>query len=289
MPPYNLFGLEDQEYKRSKVVVLPIPYDAMASYGAGTRNGPHAIIEASRNVELYDAELGYDISDVGIFTTEELAPDRSSPQNMAKRVEKEVSLILEDSKMPFVLGGDHSVSIGAINAAARKAKSMSVLQFDAHSDAREEYEGTKYSHACVMARAMDACGSCYSAGVRSTDRESDSKRGKSTLYMHQMRRMSTDQVVKRILESTRESVYITVDVDVLDPGEMPSTGTPEPGGMGYQQLKEVLGGVIARRKVVGMDIVELSPIGGMRAPDFLAARLAYMMIGYAFAKKGRRL
>ena len=285
MPPYTLFGVEDCDYERSRVVVVPVPYDSMTSYKPGTRDGPFAIIEASRAIEWFDREVRFNPSEYGVFTTEELAPDFQSPEKMAERVEREISQVLSDGKMPLMLGGDHSISIGAIRAAAKKGE-LSVLHFDAHSDSRESYMGSRYSHACTMARAREVAKSCYSVGVRSTDRESAERYSKENLYMEQVRELPAREAAERILANLGENIYLTVDLDVLDPSEMPSTGTPEPGGMRYTYLREVLRAVISKRKVVGMDFVELSPIPGLVAPNYLAAKLIFSVLGYLSEAEG---
>ncbi|MDE1810991.1 MAG: agmatinase [Candidatus Micrarchaeota archaeon] len=283
LPPYNLFGIEEQDYKRAKVVAIPVPYDSTSTYKAGSREGPRAIIEASRNMELYSDELEKDVSKrVGIFTTDEMAPDFSSPDNMVKRIEREVDVVVDDGKVPMLLGGEHTISVGAMRS-VRKKHDFSVLHFDAHSDSRDEYGGTKYDHACVMARAKEICGKYYSVGIRSID-EQGAKDGKgSILYMKEMHKMTNAQIVKSILKNTKNNIYLSIDYDVLDPSEMPSTGTPEPDGMRFRQLIDILKPVLKERKVVGLDFVELNPIPGMVAPNYLAAKLIYITLGYAFA------
>ncbi len=282
MPPYTLFGIEDQDYEKAKVVVLPVPYDSTSTFKVGSREGPHAIIEASRHVEFYSEELGRDVSKMGIYTLDELAPNFDSPKKMVDRIAKEVSLIMQDSKVPLLLGGEHTIAVGAVQAVAEKYKDFSVLHFDAHSDSYEEYFGTKYCHACIMARIREMCKSCYSVGVRSTTEEHVKKHAASTLYMKDIREMAIKQVIERILKNTKKNLYVTIDLDVLDPSEMPSTGTPEPGGMRYNELKDILKGVLKERNLIGIDFNELCPIPGITAPNFLAAKLIYLALGYAF-------
>jgi agmatinase len=285
MPPYNLFGLEEQDYDSAKVVVLPVPYDSTSTYKVGSREGPRAMIEASRSMELYNEELGEVTSDkVGIFTLEELAPDFSGPEETVNRIAKEVGLILDDKKLPILLGGEHTIAIGGVRAISKKYKDFSVLHMDAHADSRDEFFGTKYCHACVMARIRETCKSCYSVGIRSIDKESAKRHGKEMLYMKDMREMSTKKIIDKILKNTGENLYVTIDLDVLDTGEMPATGTPEPGGMRYDQLLAILKGVLKERRLVGADINELNPIPGMVAPNVLAAKLVYNIIGFAFSK-----
>ncbi|HUY70555.1 MAG TPA: agmatinase [Candidatus Baltobacteraceae bacterium] len=282
LPPYNMFGLEDQDYKKARVVIVPVPYDSTSTYKAGSREGPHAMIEASRTVELYSEELGKDISGkVGIYTTDELAPDYSSPDNMVKRIEGEVKVILNDKKIPVLIGGEHTISVGSISALSKVSKSFSVLQFDAHSDSRESYQGSRYCHACVMARARELCRSTYSVGIRSMEEGADKR--KDVLTMMKMHGMTREKIIKTILDNTEDNIYLTIDLDVLDSSEMPSTGTPEPDGMRFHELKEILRAVLKKKKVIGMDIVELNPIPGFVAPNYLAAKLLYLTLGFAFA------
>ena len=283
--PYNLFGLEEQDYDTAKVAVLPVPYDSTSSYKVGSREGPRALIEASRSMELYNEELDADITDIGIFTLEELAPDYNSPEGMVNRIAKEVGIILDDKKVPLLLGGEHTIAVGAVKAMTKKYKDFSILHIDAHADSRDEFNSTKYSHACVMARIREMCKSCYSIGVRSIDKGSAAKYRKSILYMKDMRGMKTEEVVAAILKSlSNENLYITLDLDVLDPSEMPSTGTPEPDGICSSELKAILKGVLAKRKLIGMDVNELNPIPGMVAPNYLAAKMIASALGYAFLR-----
>ena len=281
-PPYNMFGLDEQNYKNSKVVVVPVPYDSTTTYKAGTRHGPHAIIDASRNIELYNEESNTDISKVGIYTTEEIAPDFSSPENMVKRIESEVTPIIDDGKFPILLGGEHTITLGSINALANKGGNFTMLHFDAHSDSRNSFMGSKYCHACVVARAKELC-KCYSVGVRSIDEES-ARNNDGILYMKDMHKMGLNDVISTIMNDTEDSIYLSVDFDVLNPSEMPSVGTPEPDGMSFYHLKEVLKEVLSNKKVLGMDFVELNPIPGFIAPDYLAAKLVYLSVGYVFSK-----
>ncbi|MDE1823675.1 MAG: agmatinase [Candidatus Micrarchaeota archaeon] len=284
-PPYNLFGIENPDYKKAKVAVLPIPYDAATTYRGGARDGPHAIIDASRNIELFSEELGGDASTIGIYTLDEMMPDLSGPEGMANQIQKEVSILLDDGKVPLLLGGDHSIAIGSVRAVAKKHKDFTVLHFDAHSDSRVEYMNSKYCHACIMARAREVCDSCYSIGVRSTDEDGFKRCKDSTIYRKDMYKMGIDGVVKDLLKKTKGRVYITIDVDVLDPSEMPSTGTPEPDGLSFYELKSILKGVLEKRELIGMDISELSPIGDIVAPNYLVAKLLYLSLGFAFLNK----
>lgn len=280
MPPYTLFGLEDT-YADSKVVVLPVPYDSATTYKSGTREGPHAIIAASRDVERFNEEVDRNIGEIGIYTMEELMPNLNSTEETINQVEKETSLILEDGKLPLMLGGDHSLAIGTIRAVSKQYnRDFSVIHFDAHSDSRDTFFGSKYSHGCVIARAREVCDSVYSVGIRSTEEEGYRKHSHATIYRKDMHEKTTQEVVDFLLENTKDNVYITVDMDVLDPSEMPSLGTPEPDGLSYYELISIIKGIVTKKKLVGADFVELAPIPGMIAPDFLTAKLIYLTLGY---------
>lgn len=284
MPPYNLFGLEEQDYKKAKVVAFPVPYDSTTTYKSGTRDGPHALIEASRSIELYSEETGTDISKIGIYTTEEIAPDFSSPENMVKRIEKEIRPVLNDKKIPLLIGGEHTISLGSLKALSTPTNRFTFLHFDAHSDSRDTFMDSKFCHACVVARASEIC-DCYSVGIRSIDEPSVKKHGKNMLYMKDIHEMKTVDIVRSIIERTRDSIYLSVDLDVLDSSEMPSVGTPEPDGLSFYQLKEIMKGVVKKKNVIGMDFVELNPIPGLIAPNYLAAKLVYLALGFAFQGK----
>ncbi len=281
MPPYNLFGLEGQSYEKAKVVAIPVPYDSTTSYKSGARDGPHAIIEASRNIELFDIETETDISKIGIYTTEELAPDFSSPENTVLGIKKEVGIIAEQSKIPLLIGGEHTISIGGVGALIEKNKDMSILYFDAHSDSRDSYLGAKTCHACVARRIMEMTESIYMIGVRSADRESIQKYRSNMMLMKDIKSRERKEIINTILNNLNDKVYISIDLDVLDPSEMPSVGTPEPEGMHFGELREILKGVLERKQLVGFDVVELSPIHGLIAPNYLAAKLIYLIISYS--------
>jgi agmatinase len=284
MPPYTLFGSECS-YEEAKIVVFPIPYEATVTYRPGTRDGPHAIIEASRGMEWYNEEFESKVSDLGIHTLDEMEPDVNSPEGMVNRIEKEVRSVLEDKKFPLVLGGEHTVSLGPIRAVAKANKGkFSILHFDAHSDSRDSYFGSKMCHACVVARMREVCESVYSVGIRSVDEESMEEHSRSMLTMKQMTEMDVKQIIKSIVANTGEKLYITVDMDVLNPAEMPSVGTPEPDGLSYRDLKSIIKGVCEKKTVIGADFVELNPIPGMVAPNYLTAKLIYTTLGYIFRK-----
>ncbi|MEM3399566.1 MAG: agmatinase [Candidatus Micrarchaeia archaeon] len=283
LPPRNFLGLENQRLENSRVVVVPVPYDGTTTYRGGARYGPRAIIDASMNIELYDIELDCEPSKIGIFTLNEVEPDKSSVEKTLARVEYVVSEILEKDKFPVLLGGEHSLTIGVVRAILKKFPNLSVLQLDAHADMRDEYEGTKYNHACVMRRLREMCNIVQQVGIRSMSAEENAhireKLMMGSLYFSdRFSEAAIDEITTRL----GEDVYITIDLDVFDPSEMPSVGTPEPGGMKWSEVLSLLKKVGQRKNIVGFDVVELSPISGNIAPDFMAAKLVYKMIGYSF-------
>jgi len=285
LPPFNFCGIESMDFGQCKAVVLPVPYDSTTSYNPGTRNGPHAIIQASRNMELYDEELGFTPAEMGIFTLEELEPSMKSPEDTIARVEEAVAEILESGKFPVVFGGEHSISLGAVRAVNEHFEDVSVLHLDAHADCRDEYEGTKYSHACVARRFSEIC-PVVQLGIRSLSAgEADflKKSGAvKTFFMHELRKEGFEQTIDNAISSLSDRVYISFDIDAMDPSAVPATGTPEPGGFLWNEALQVLRKVCEQKEVIGFDLVELSPIPGMSASDFLAAKLAYKFIGYKF-------
>ncbi|MCX7862814.1 MAG: agmatinase [Bacteroidales bacterium] len=278
---YNFGGLEEKfsDYNSSNVVVLPIPYDGTSTWIKGADKGPDAILEASANMELYDIEYDTEFYTVGIHTLEPLGP-YNSPEQMAEdsynHVKKHIS-----NKFIITLGGEHSISYGPIKAHAEEYGPLTVLQLDAHSDLREEYEGSKYNHACIMARAKEFA-ALVQVGIRSQCvEEANSFDRKNMFFAHELyyNKNWIEDVVSRI---KTKNVYITIDLDVFDPSIMPSTGTPEPGGLLWYETLELLEEVFKKKHVVGFDVVELCPNVINKAPNFLAAKLIYKMIGYKF-------
>ena len=280
LEPFNFLGLSDQDYEKSKAVVFPVPYNSTTYWKSGTKEGPRALIEASRHIELYDTELEKDFSQEGIFTMDELEPSKNSPKETVERIKKVVDEILQDGKFLMMLGGEHSITLGAAQSFKEKFKNLSVLQIDAHSDLRGEFEGTKYHHAGVMRGIHEMGISITQVGIRSVSEEEieyiEKENLKNIFY-------APDLPVDKIIASLKENVYLTFDLDGLDTSIMPSTGTPEPGGLGWYETLNLIKEVARQRKIVGADVVELDPIPGLAAPDFLAAKLAYKIIAYALS------
>ncbi len=264
--------------------VLPVPYEATTSWGSGTRLGPRAILEASRYVELFDHELGRDPSTCGIYTFPALELTRGNAAHAMAELEDACDQVLDAAagRRLIMLGGEHAVSSPAIAAHARRTSGrLTVLQFDAHLDLRETHDGNAHSHACAMARVIDGV-DLVSVGARGISGEEWKAAGErenvTVITAEEVAR--DDTWMDRAVGALGDPVYITFDVDFLDPSLMPSTGTPEPGGGEWYPALALLRRVFAERHVVGADVVELAPIPRLTAPDFVVARLIYKMIGY---------
>jgi len=284
--PENFGGLEPEfaSLDRARAVILPAPYDFSTTYQGGTRWGPRALLAASRNMELWDDELGA-IHKHGIHTLPELEPTALGPEAMAARVEEAVAWILERGKLPVMLGGEHSLTAGAVRAAAKRHSKLSVLQLDAHADMRDTYLDSRFSHACVMRRVREQV-PATSVGIRSLSEEEAQhlKQHPAPIWsVRQFRALNGNW--DPILKTLTDEVFVTFDLDALDPGILPGTGTPEPGGLDWYEAVDLLAAVARRARIVGFDVVELAPLPGQVASDFLAARLTYRMIGLALASR----
>ncbi len=266
-----------------QVAILPIPYDLTMSYQTGARRGPQAILEASQYVELYDDELAGE-HHTGIWTLPPLEPTAKGPEAMTGTIEQAMGKLLKAGVFPISIGGDHSVTHGLVRAVAKHFDEFSVLQLDAHADLRDEYHGTPWSHACVGRRICEVA-PLVQMGIRSFSSEEAAYMAEQdrtiTLTASQMRQDS--QAVEAALATLKKPVYITLDLDVFDPAFMPATGTPEPGGLDWYAVTALLRRTFEMHQVIGCDVVELAPIPGLVAPDFLAAKLIYKMIGYRSA------
>lgn len=286
MNEINYGGLEPEfsTYETAQIVVLPVPYDGTSTWIKGADKGPDAILEASANMELYDIETGSEVYTHGIATVEPVT-EASSPEAMSAEVEKRIDSILRDGKFPVMLGGEHSVSIGAFRAFARHFERFSVLQLDAHSDMRNEYEGSSHNHACVMARAKEVA-SVAQVGIRSSaTEEMDNIIPDRIFHAYRIRSMNPQMWMKSVSEKLEKDVYITIDLDVFDPSIMASTGTPEPDGMYYREVIEFLKYINEHHRIIGLDIVELCPNEVNKAPDFTASKLIYQILSMRFNDK----
>ncbi len=283
--PFNFGGLPPDQsgWTKSRVVFLPIPYDLTSTYLAGSRRGPLAILEASTHMELFDEVLNQETFRVGFHTLDSLEAAAVGPEKMIALVEEYIHRVVRAKKFPVLLGGEHSITLGAARVMKKKFPRVSFLQFDAHADLRRSYEGTPFSHACI-GRRMAELGPLVQVGIRSLTREESLfiKKGKvKTYFWHQLEEIPRWE--EEVLSSLSPEVYVTIDLDVLDPAIMPATGTPEPGGLNWKTLTAFLRRVAREKKVVGFDVVELTPIPGLIAPDFLAAKLIYRFLGEIFA------
>ena len=289
-PPFNYGGLEpaDSALETARVVILPVPYDRTASYQKGTADGPRAIMEASTHMELYDDEIGVDPYTIGIHTAGAVSGNQDEPEEMARKVEEATGRYLEMDKMPVVLGGEHSVSIGAIRAYLKRHPRMSILQFDAHGDLRDTFEGSPYNHACIMRRFAGRVPTLQ-VGIRSLSREeADFIRAERLPVIPAREFLKGPQSALSAVDRLTDEIYVTFDVDYFDPAIMPGTGTPEPGGPGWYETLAFLREVCRRKKVVGFDVNELRPLEDDKASDFLAAKLVYKILAYRFFAEGRR-
>ena len=280
-----LFGdFEEQytDYNTAKIAILPVPYDGTSTWIKGADKGPQAILEASPNLEFYDIETDSEVFKHGIATLDAVA-ETSSPEAMAAAVEIQVNKIFEDKKFPVLLGGEHSVSIGAFRAVAKHYETFSILQLDAHSDMRDEYEGSAFNHACVMARAKDVTSSIAQVGIRSTAiEEKHNIDPERIFYAYQLKESEGSSWMYEVSQKLNDNVYITIDLDVFDPAYMPSTGTPEPDGLAYREVITFLKLINERHNIIGLDVVELCPNPTNKASDFLAAKLIYQILSMRF-------
>ncbi len=281
--PANFCGLSGElnAYSQAGIVILPVPFDKTSTWGKGADKGPVAIIDASKYLELYDIQTDSEVYKKGIFTARLIHAASSSA--LIKKTDAAISRYLKDNKFVVTLGGDHSVSVGVIKSYAKHYKDLSILQLDAHADSRETYEGSPYNHACVIARAREFTTNIISVGIRSMDiSERPNINNKKMFFAHDIH--NSDKWINNAVRELTNSVYITIDLDVFDPGIMPSTGTPEPGGLGWYQVMKLLDSVSKAKRIVGFDVVELCPSKN-KAPDFLAAKLIYTLLSYIYAHR----
>ena len=281
----NFADLEEEfsNYESSKVVILPIAYEGTVTYGKGTSQGPEAIMEASRQLELYDEELRQDTYKIGIHTLDIVEGKDLPAREMAETVYLKASPLVRDEKLIVMLGGEHSLSLGMVKALRDKFADLSVLQLDAHADLRDEYGGTRYNHACV-GRRMAELVPLTQVGIRSLSRGEGEyiKSGKGPKVFYAGQITGARNWIDEAVSGLSGNVYLTIDLDVLDPGIMPSVGTPEPGGLDWYETLQFLRQLTRERKIVGFDLVELAPQPGNISPDFLAAKLTYKLLGYIF-------
>jgi agmatinase len=268
------------EYDRARVVVLPVPYDSTVTARAGARDGPDAIIANSEDMELYDVGLGYEPYLHGIHTSPFLAVTNASPEAMINRVHDVASEYVEDGKFLVTLGGEHTIAVGSFRAHRDRYTGLSVLAIDAHADLRDEYQDTRYNHACSLRRMLDDV-PVAQVGLRSAALEEAQLIRERDLPFFSPRAFRKLPNLSPLLDRLTDHVYITIDLDGIDSGEMAAVGTPEPGGLRWDEVSELMEGIAAAKQIVGFDIMELSPDLGPKAHSYAAAKLAYRMIGLA--------
>jgi agmatinase len=268
------------DYSGSEIIIVPVPYDRTSTWIRGADKGPDAIMEASVNLEFYDIETSSEVHLKGIHTTDPIT-ENSTPELLVDAVCNQVLSLIDDNRFPVIVGGNHTVSIGAVKAFSERYDNITVLQLDAHSDLRDEYEGSRYNHACVMARAREYA-PLVQVGIRSMAAEERKNVVSDRIFFaHEL--YHDKSLYREAISKLSENVYITIDLDVFDPSLIPSTGTPEPGGPDYFEIMHFLHEVTMNRNVVGFDIVELCPSPLNKAPDFVAAKIIYQLLSYKFA------
>ena len=285
--PHNFLGLpaELAEFEKSEFVILPVPYEQTTTYQVGTKNAPDAIIAASQEVETFDEELKLEACQAGICTLDDLET-ATDAERMLEKIHQSAHNLIGNGKKVVMIGGEHTISIGAVKAFKEEYPNLCVLQLDAHADLRDTYQENKYNHACVMRRIGEIC-PFVGVGIRNLSREEHEfiQRNKTDIFFDRAL-VDLDLWYEPVLDKLGPDVYLTFDLDFLDPSIMPSVGTPEPGGLLWYETLDFLKELVSRKNVVAFDLVELCPIPGLVAPDFMAARLIYKIISYMVARKG---
>lgn len=283
----NFGGIDAEQYTAmgsARVVVLPVSYEGTVSYGTGTGAGAMAIVDASRNMELYEEETDAEVYKIGIHTLDEFKP-RPTPEAMMDELYKFSSGILRKDKFLCTLGGEHSISAPIIKAHAEKYHDLSVLQIDAHADLRDTYDGTPHSHASIMARVVkDMRIPSVQVGIRSisADEARLLETGLPTKIFWAKDIAGRTDWIDSAIDRLTENVYLTIDIDGLDPSIVPTTGTPEPGGLGWYETLTLIRKLAERRRIIGMDLVEYSYFDNYDSPAFLCAKLVYKSLAYIF-------
>jgi agmatinase len=281
-PPRGFAWLdpEDSAYETSRVVILPVPYDSTTSGKSGTREGPAAIIDASAEMELFDVETGIEPYRVGIHTLPELAPHTGDPAEMVRRIESVAGELIDDGKFVVTLGGEHTIAAGPARAHAARTQGLSVLAIDAHADMRDEYLDSPWNHACVLRRISEVA-PVTQVGLRSACREEYDHIQAKGFHYYSPGGYRAEGGPEAVIRHLTNDVYVTIDIDGLDPAEMSAVGTPEPGGLWFGEVSELLRALCQERRVVGFDLTELAPQYGPFACAQLAAKLVYRFIGFA--------
>lgn len=278
----NYAGIPDQYAKleTAKTVLIPVPYDGTSTWQKGADKGPKAFLDASENMELYDIETDSEVYKNGIYLADAVV-ENSSPEAMVDAVHMTTKKYINKNKFVTVFGGEHSISIGTIRAFNECFNNLTVLHIDAHADLRQSYEGSTCNHACAVYEASQTT-NLVQVGIRSMDvSEKSTMNFDKTFFAHDM--ATNDYWMENVIDQLTENVFITFDLDAIDPSLMPSTGTPEPGGLFWYETLDFLKKVFDAKTVVGFDIVELCPNEKEKSSDFLAAKLYYKMLTYKFS------
>jgi len=286
----NFLDLKFLPVKDAEAVILPVPYEATTTYGSGTRQAPEAILAASRQVELWDEEDGWDPSAaVRLATAPPILPEVSGPQAMLDKIRKNVQTWVGQGKVVLAIGGEHTITLALVQAVQTKYPDLQIVALDAHADLRDSYDGSKLSHACALKRVYDLGRPLTVLGVRSYSQEESQLVWVAPRFkMFKARDLHSPEGWEKALEHLQKisgPVYLTIDADVFDPGIVPGVGTPEPGGLSYYQVLTLIKTVTQRGPVVGLDLVELAPIPGHRVSEFTAARVLYKALGYMFQSR----
>ena len=280
----NYLGLQGDlaDYDKSAIVIVPVPFDGTSTWVKGADKGPKALLEASEKVEYYDIETKTSIFQKGIHTMQPIVTGKEKSEEVADIVEAALTKLIDAKKFPVMIGGEHSVSIGAFRAMASRYDDFSILQFDAHTDMRDIYFGSKYNHGCVLARGKEVCKHITQVGIRSMGEEElvniDQNR---VFYSFDMNSWRTNWI-NEVVDQLTDNVYITVDLDSMDPAYLPATGTPEPEGIRYRDIINAVKAVAQNKKIIGFDVVELAPSEEFKASDFLAAKLIYQILSLKY-------
>ena len=276
---YAGISAEYAKLEQAKIVLIPVPYDGTSTWQKGADKGPAAFLDASENMELYDIETDSEVYKQGVFLADSVT-ENTSPEAMVDAVHQVTKTFIKKNKFVTVFGGEHSVSIGTIRAFNEMFENITVLHIDAHADLRETYEGSKCNHACAVYEASQTT-NLIQVGIRSMDAiEKTDMDTEKTYFAHEMN--EDDSWMDSAIDQMTDNVFITFDLDAFDPSIMPSTGTPEPGGLLWFETLEFLKQVFDEKNVVGFDIVELCPNTTEKSSDFLAAKLYYKMLSYKF-------
>jgi agmatinase len=265
----------------SKIVIIPVPYDGTSTWQKGSDKGPQAFLEASENMELYDIETDSEVYKKGVFLAEAIT-ENSSPEAVVELVHQTTKKYINRNKFVTIFGGEHSISIGTIRAFNECFANLTILHIDAHADLRKEYEGSNCNHACAVYEANKNL-NLVQVGIRSMDISEKREMNLDKVFFAHDMAMNEDWI-DDVIDQLTSNVFITFDLDALDPSIMPSTGTPEPGGLFYYETLEFLKRVFEEKNVVGFDMVELCPNKNEKSSDFLAAKLFYKMLSYKFAE-----